>query len=52
MTTPTGAAIIKTLVSRYGEIPNMKVNKIGYGAGTKTFPTHPNVLRIMLGEGN
>lgn len=51
LTTPTGAAIIKTLVSEFSAIPDMKVEKVGYGAGTKTFPDHPNVLRVMLGEG-
>ncbi|WP_058308896.1 nickel pincer cofactor biosynthesis protein LarC [Gracilibacillus massiliensis] len=50
LTTPTGAAIIKTLVSEYSEIPNMQVKHIGYGAGTKTFPDHPNVLRVLIGE--
>lgn len=50
LTTPTGAAIIKTLVSAFSTVPNMKVEKVGYGAGTKTFPDHPNVLRLILGE--
>jgi pyridinium-3,5-bisthiocarboxylic acid mononucleotide nickel chelatase len=28
----------------------MKVNSIGYGAGTKTFKDHPNVVRVIIGE--
>ncbi|SHM69668.1 nickel pincer cofactor biosynthesis protein LarC [Gracilibacillus kekensis] len=50
LTTPTGAAIIKTLVSEFSEMPSMQVKHIGYGAGTKTFPDHPNVLRVLIGE--
>ncbi len=50
LTTPTGAAIIKVLVDEFSTFPEMKVQDIGYGAGTKTFPEHPNVLRMVLGE--
>ena len=50
LTTPTGAAILKTLVSRFGTIPAYKVEKTGYGAGTRDFPSHANVLRISVGE--
>lgn len=49
MVTPTGAAIITTLASSFGEIPKMKIKKIGYGAG-KTKSKYPNVLRVLLGE--
>lgn len=48
--TPTGAAIIATLGSRFGEAPNMTVEKIGYGAGEKEFPDRPNLFRLVLGE--
>lgn len=50
LTTPTGAAIVAELASDYGTLPAMKIKSIGYGAGTKTFPNHPNVLRIMIGD--
>ncbi|MDX8045186.1 nickel pincer cofactor biosynthesis protein LarC [Gracilibacillus sp. S3-1-1] len=50
LTTPTGAAIIKTLAKEFSTMPNFKVEKIGYGAGTKTFDNQPNVLRIIVGE--
>lgn len=50
LTTPTGAAITKVLAEGCGALPAMKVDKIGYGAGTKTFPDHPNVLRVITGE--
>lgn len=50
LTTPTGAAIIAVLAEEFGSMPSFKVNTIGYGAGTKTFPNHPNVLRTIIGE--
>ncbi|MGE0887233.1 MAG: nickel pincer cofactor biosynthesis protein LarC [Blastocatellales bacterium] len=50
LVTPTGAAIIATLASFYGNLPQMKIEKIGYGAGTRTYPKFPNVLRAILGE--
>jgi len=30
--------------------PGMTVEKIDYGAGTKSFPDHPNILRVVIGE--
>ena len=48
--TPTGAAIIATLVKRFSSFPEMKVEKTGYGAGTHDFAGHANVLRITLGD--
>ena len=48
--TPTGAAIVATLGSRFGEAPSMTVEKIGYGAGQKEFPDRPNLFRLVLGE--
>ncbi len=50
LTTPTGAALVSVLAEEYGPIPSMSVSAIGYGAGTKTFAEHPNVLRVMIGE--
>jgi uncharacterized protein (TIGR00299 family) protein len=48
--TPTGAAIITTVCSEYGPIPEMKTAATGYGAGTREYQDFPNVLRVMLGE--
>jgi len=48
--TPTGAAIITTVCSDYGPIPEMKTDATGYGAGTREYPDFPNVLRVLLGE--
>lgn len=50
LTTPTGAAIVATLVDAFGPVPAMKIAKIGYGAGTKDLATQPNVLRLFVGE--
>jgi pyridinium-3,5-bisthiocarboxylic acid mononucleotide nickel chelatase len=50
LVTPTGAAIVKVLVSSFGPRPAMKTEKIGYGAGARDFPGHPNVLRLSIGE--
>jgi uncharacterized protein (DUF111 family) len=49
LTTPTGAAILKTLVTRFGPLPAMTIERIGYGAGTKDFPDRANVLRLIVG---
>ena len=49
--TPTGAAILSTLITRKGEAPAMRVEGTGYGAGTLEFADRPNVLRIVLGQG-
>ena len=50
LVTPTGAAIVKTLAKRFAPFPGMKVEKIGYGAGTRDFTGHANVVRLTIGE--
>jgi uncharacterized protein (TIGR00299 family) protein len=50
LVTPTGAAIVKTLATRFGEFPPMKVERAGYGAGSRDFPGHANVVRLIIGE--
>ena len=50
LTTPTGAAIIRELVSEFGDIPYMDIERIGLGAGNKDFSNWPNVLRILIGK--
>ncbi len=49
LTTPTGAAILKTLSRSFGGMPEMKVKKIGYGAGSRELEI-PNLLRVYVGE--
>jgi uncharacterized protein (TIGR00299 family) protein len=46
--TPTGAALLTSLGSHFGQMPSIMVEKVGYGAGRDDLP-HPNVLRLMMG---
>lgn len=47
--TPTGAAVMKTLADSFGDMPLMKIKRIGYGGG-KIPSTYPNLLRVYFGE--
>lgn len=50
LVTPTGAAIISTVTQAHGALPPLKLERVGYGAGTKQWPDRPNLIRLMLGE--
>ena len=50
LTTPTGAAIVSTIVDQFGYLPPMSIETIGYGAGDKDLDTQGNILRLMVGE--
>jgi pyridinium-3,5-bisthiocarboxylic acid mononucleotide nickel chelatase len=50
LVTPTGAAIVRTLVKSFGEFPAMKIERSGFGAGARDLPGQANVLRITVGE--
>jgi uncharacterized protein (TIGR00299 family) protein len=50
LVTPTGAAIVKVLTTRFGNVPAMKIEKSGYGAGSRDIAGHPNVARLVIGE--
>ena len=52
LATPTGAAIVSTLAASFGPLPAMKIDRIGYGAGGRDLPGHPNLLRLLLGTRN
>ena len=47
--TPTGAALLKHFASRFGDMPVMKVQNVGYGMGKKDFE-QANCVRAMIGE--
>jgi len=50
LTTPTGAVFLAELVERFGPLPAMTIEQIGYGAGTHDLPNSANVLRLLVGE--
>jgi uncharacterized protein (TIGR00299 family) protein len=52
LTTPTGAAILTTVVTGWTDSPAMTVQRVGSGAGTKDFLEHPNILRLFVGQAN
>jgi pyridinium-3,5-bisthiocarboxylic acid mononucleotide nickel chelatase len=50
LVTPTGAAIITTVCAGYGPIPQLSLERAGYGAGTREYKKFPNALRVLIGE--
>jgi pyridinium-3,5-bisthiocarboxylic acid mononucleotide nickel chelatase len=50
LTTPTGAAILTTVVQEWIEQPVMTIEHIGHGAGQRDFLEQPNLLRVFVGE--
>lgn len=50
LVTPTGAAIVSTLVKKFIPLPELSYEKIGYGAGTRNFRDLPNILRAFYGN--
>ena len=47
--TPTGALLVTEFANAYGPLPPMRIEQIGYGAGTRDPAEHPNVLRVLAG---
>jgi uncharacterized protein (TIGR00299 family) protein len=50
LTTPTGAAIVMSLVKDWGAPPPFRLERIGTGAGGRDPKDRPNVLRLLIGE--
>jgi uncharacterized protein (TIGR00299 family) protein len=50
LVTPTGAAILRALSPTFGAQPAIRVEQIGYGAGSRNPKDFPNVLRLSIGE--
>ncbi|MCX7964791.1 MAG: nickel pincer cofactor biosynthesis protein LarC [Candidatus Sumerlaea chitinivorans] len=50
MTTPTGAAIVTTLAKEFGPLGTFRVERVGYGAGSRLISGRTNYLRVFLGE--
>jgi len=50
LVTPTGAALVKSLSSGFGDFPAMRILQTGYGAGSRKLPGGmPNLLRLVIG---
>lgn len=49
LTTPTGAAILKTMAESFGTMPQLTIESIGYGCGTRDLEI-PNMLRLLVGN--
>ena len=47
--TPTGAALLKHFATKFGDMPVMKTEAIGYGMGKKDFEA-ANCVRVMMGQ--
>jgi uncharacterized protein (TIGR00299 family) protein len=50
LVTPTGAAIVSTLVKKFVPLPELSYEKIGWGAGARNFSNLPNILRAFYGN--
>jgi len=50
LVTPTGAALLRAFDCRFGAMPPMRVETIGYGAGSKNPPGFANVVRLSVGD--
>lgn len=50
LVTPTGAALVAACAESFGQLPAMRVDALGYGAGSRDLPSLPNVVRVLLGE--
>jgi uncharacterized protein (TIGR00299 family) protein len=50
LVTPTGAALAVTLATDFGPLPPMRLQKVGYGAGSRQYDHHPNLLRALYGD--
>ncbi|HVE45938.1 MAG TPA: nickel pincer cofactor biosynthesis protein LarC [Acidimicrobiales bacterium] len=49
LTTPTGAALLAALVTTYGPLPAMTIERSGFGAGSRDLDTLPNLTQVVLG---
>jgi len=50
LTTPTGAAILTTIVNEWIDQPAMTIERIGHGAGRRELVEQPNILRLFVGQ--
>jgi len=50
LVTPTGAAAVAALATRFGPLPPMRLAAVGYGAGSRALADRPNVTRVLVGD--
>jgi hypothetical protein len=50
LVTPTGALLVTEYAAEFGPLPPMRIETVGYGAGSRIFKETPNVLRAVLGQ--
>lgn len=48
--TPTGAALVSTLATEFGAMPEMRIKRTGIGGGSRPSTVGPNLVRFLLGE--
>ena len=48
--TPTGAALLATMATGWGDLPPLAIRAAGVGAGTADPPDRPNVVRVVVGD--
>jgi uncharacterized protein (TIGR00299 family) protein len=49
LVTPTGAALVAALAESFGPLPPLRLEAVGYGAGTRDLDERPNLVRVLLG---
>jgi uncharacterized protein (TIGR00299 family) protein len=50
LVTPTGAVILRALEAEDALCPPLRLTAVGYGAGARDLPGHPNLVRLLVGE--
>jgi uncharacterized protein (TIGR00299 family) protein len=50
LVTPTGAAVVAALAREFGPVPAMRLDSLGYGAGTRDLAELPNLMRVLVGD--
>jgi uncharacterized protein (TIGR00299 family) protein len=50
LVTPTGAALLTTLVTSWESPPPHRLESVGTGAGSRDLAQQPNVLRVLIGD--
>jgi uncharacterized protein (TIGR00299 family) protein len=50
LVTPTGAALVAACAEEFGPMPPMRLERVGYGAGSRDLAALPNVVRVLVGE--